>query len=65
MFGVIAMKWGNDMKYNSTIDNAEQKAFEHWFYRVCPSGDCDSVHAQWLESSDWEDFNLEHEEGLE
>jgi hypothetical protein len=40
----------------SAGDDAEQAAFEAWLVRVCPSGDADSVHAQWLESSDYEDF---------
>ena len=40
----------------SAGDDAEQAAFEDWLVRVCPSGDADSVHAQWLESSDYEDF---------
>ena len=34
----------------------EQAAFEAWLARVCPSGDVDSVHAQWLESSDYADL---------
>lgn len=34
----------------------EQAAFEKWLIRNCPSGDCESVHAQWLESSDYEDL---------
>lgn len=34
----------------------EQAAFEAWLVRVCPIGDADSVHAQWLESSDYEDL---------
>jgi hypothetical protein len=38
------------------VDNAEQRAFEDWLTRTAPSGDCDSVHSQWLESSDYEDF---------
>jgi hypothetical protein len=40
----------------SAGDDAEQAAFEAWLVRVCPSGDADSVRAQWLESSDYEDF---------
>lgn len=38
------------------LDNEEQKAFESWYYRVCPHGDCDSVHEQWLESYDYLEF---------
>lgn len=34
----------------------EQAAFEAWLSRVCPSGDADSVHSQWLESSDYENL---------
>lgn len=30
--------------------NAEQAAFEHWMTRFYPSGDCESVQAQWLKS---------------
>lgn len=55
------MRWVSNMKDNADIDNDKQKAFESWFYRVCPSGDCDSVHAQWLDSSDYEDFITEYE----
>lgn len=38
------------------VENAEQRVFEDWLARTAPSGECDSVHAQWLESSDYEDF---------
>lgn len=41
------------------VDNAEQRAFEDWLSRTAPSGDCDSVHSQWLESSDCSDFAAE------
>lgn len=34
----------------------EQRAFENWAERNSPSGDCDSVHYQWLESSDYLDL---------
>lgn len=44
------------------MDDAEQKAFEEWFYRVCPSGDCESVHDQWLQSYDYLDFLEEQNE---
>jgi len=38
------------------VDTEEQSCFEQWLSRVTPSGDCDSVQAQWLDSSDFEDF---------
>jgi hypothetical protein len=34
----------------------EQSAFEDWLYRVCPSGDCESVQYQWeisAERAEW------------
>lgn len=40
----------------SAADNEEQRVFEAWLQRTTPSGDCDLVHSQWLESSDYEDF---------
>ena len=40
----------------ATVDNAEQRAFEDWLTRTAPGGDCDSVHSQWIESSDCSDF---------
>lgn len=43
----------------SIVENAEQRAFECWLTRTCPSGDCDSVHAQWIESSEFSDFSSE------
>lgn len=33
----------------------EENAFESWLVRVCPSGDVEDVHRQWLASSDYED----------
>ena len=38
------------------IDQEQQSSFEQWFVRAEPSGDCDSVQSQWLESSEYEDF---------
>jgi hypothetical protein len=38
------------------VDTEEQSCFEQWLSRATPSGDCDSVQSQWLESSDFEDF---------
>lgn len=37
-------------------DDEQQRAFEVWLRRTSPSGDCDSVHSQWLESSDYLDL---------
>jgi len=37
-------------------EDEQQSAFEDWFRRASPSGDCDSVHSQWLESSDYLDL---------
>ena len=34
----------------------QQSGFERWLRRTSPSGDCDSVHSQWLESSDYLDL---------
>ena len=36
--------------------DAEQAAFEDWLRRKFPSGDCESVHSQWLKSSDYADL---------
>ena len=33
----------------------EYNAFDSWLARVCPSGDVEDVHRQWLASSDYED----------
>lgn len=41
----------------SVVENAEQRAFEDWLKRTSPSGDCDSVHAQWTECSEYADFS--------
>lgn len=38
------------------VDSEEQSCFDQWLSRVTPSGDCDSVQAQWLDSSDFEGF---------
>lgn len=38
------------------VETEEQSHFEQWLARVTPSGDCESVQAQWLDSSDFEDF---------
>lgn len=55
------------MTINSTTDdliaeiraemkNAEQAAFEDWLEQKCPSGDADSVHAQWKDSPEYSDL---------
>jgi hypothetical protein len=44
---------------NKDFENAEQRVFEDWLYKYTLSGDCDSVHSQWLESSEYEDFCLD------
>jgi hypothetical protein len=38
------------------LDNEKQSSFEHWASATRPSGDCESVHSQWLESSSYQDF---------
>lgn len=40
----------------------EQAAFEDWLYRVCPSGDVDTVNDLWKTSADHEDFLFDLEE---
>ena len=40
--------------------NSEQAAWEGWAARVCPSGDVEDVHAQWLKSSDFDDWFAEN-----
>lgn len=40
----------------SVVESAEQRIFEDWLLRISPSGDVDSVNAQWLDSSDYLDF---------
>lgn len=42
------------------LQNLYQKAWEEWYYRVKPSGDCSSVHDQWLNSYEYEDFCIEY-----
>lgn len=44
------------------IENEEQRVLEEWLYKYTPSGDCEQVHNQWLESSEYEDFCIELEE---
>jgi hypothetical protein len=43
-------------------EDKEQSAFEVWIQRTLPSGDCESVQRQWLESSDYNDFLDEENE---
>lgn len=38
------------------IDNGKQSSFEIWTANMCPSGDVDSIHDQWLESSEYAEF---------
>ncbi len=38
------------------IDNGKQSSFERWLANVRPSGDVDSMHYQWLESSEYAEF---------
>ena len=38
------------------VDNEEQVEFESWLSDFSPSGDVDSVTAQWLASSRFDDF---------
>ncbi|AZD07529.1 hypothetical protein C4K26_2126 [Pseudomonas chlororaphis] len=40
----------------SIVENEERRGFEDWLQRISPGGDCEQVHSQWLESSDYEDF---------
>lgn len=40
----------------------EQAAFEDWLYRVCPSGDVDTVNDLWKTSADHEDFLFDLDE---
>ncbi|WP_151038960.1 hypothetical protein [Mycobacterium tuberculosis] len=37
-------------------NNAEQSAFEDWLQEKTPSGDAESVHRQWKESSAFRDY---------
>lgn len=37
-------------------ENEEQRIFEEWLSRECPSGDHDEVNRKWLSSSDYIDF---------
>lgn len=55
----LTMKREKVMNKQSVKDDSEQKAFEDWFYRVCPYGDAESVNDHWLKSSDYEDFCLD------
>lgn len=38
------------------LENERQSSFEYWLSVQRPSGDCDAVHSQWLESSGYHDF---------
>lgn len=49
----------------SLVESAEQRVFEGWLQRVTPSGDVDSVHAQWLDSTDYLEFTEEWAEQLD
>ena len=42
--------------YLSTQRERELAAFEDWLETHCPSGDCDSVHSQWLASCECAEF---------
>lgn len=44
------------------LENKEQITFENWYRNHNPYGDCEQVHSQWLESSDYEDFCIETED---
>ena len=44
---------------NKDFENAEQRAFEEWYRKRNPHGDCESVYEQWLGSSEYEDFYLD------
>ena len=46
------------------VSNEEQVEFESWLSDFSPSGDCESVTAQWYESSRYEDFCLAVEKQL-
>lgn len=46
-------------------DNQGQCIFEEWLARVCPSGDCSSVHNQWLDSYEYSDFVEEYKPVLD
>ena len=41
---------------NGVVVNAEQACFERWLEITTPSGDSESVHAQWLQSGHYFDF---------
>jgi hypothetical protein len=41
----------------------EQAAFENWLYRVCPSGDVESVQRQWEASTDFEEVLAKQKQG--
>ena len=49
----------------SVVENAQQRIFEDWLQRVSPSGDVDSVHAQWLDSGDYLEFTESWAEQLD
>jgi hypothetical protein len=38
------------------LRDAEQAVFDNWLARVCPSGEVEQVHSQWLASDDYLDF---------
>jgi hypothetical protein len=38
------------------LDYEEQSQFERWMEIADPSGDCEFVQRQWLESAEYEDF---------
>lgn len=49
----------------SVVESAEQRIFEDWLLRISPSGDVDSVNAQWLDSGDYRDFTESWAEQLD
>lgn len=46
------------------LENEHQRKFESWLSSKSPSGDCDSVQSQWVESSDYLDFLDSYEDEI-
>lgn len=40
----------------ASLKDFEQRLFEDWLRKECPSGDVESVQAQWLASTEYEEF---------
>lgn len=46
------------------LENEHQRKFESWLSSKSPSGDCDSVQSQWVDSGEYLDFLDSYEDEI-